>query len=214
MCTLHGSETSCRFPWVLLNPETSCSFPWVSFNLGTRARLTLFSDTVYFSSFFLPDSAPSIINTRCYHTRLLGHPNGTACVIQCVVPCLLWHDSSSIIAIIIKLSYSVNSFMMVYSTPGHDSLVFSFTVLCLDTLDIGIISFWYLLCGWHLLPIDIHTLDISAHYVFSISIIIYMIFFDNFSIISLAIALFSYHNGPFKSIFFCLRRHIGRALFW
>ena len=125
-------ETACRFLCVLSNLGTSCSFPWVSFNLGTRVSLTLFSDTVYFSSFFLPDSAPSIINTRCYHTRLLGHTNGTACVIQCVVPCLTWHDSSSTISIIITLSYSVNTFIMVYSIPGHDSLVFSFTVLCLD----------------------------------------------------------------------------------
>ena len=46
-----------------------------------------------------------------------------------------------------------------------------------------------------------------AHYAFGIN----MILFDNFSIISLVITLFSYHNGPFKSIFFCLRRHIGRA---
>ena len=51
----------------------------------------------------------------------------------------------------------------------------------------------------------------AAHYAFGISIIINTILFDNFSIISLAIALFSYHNGPFHSIFLCLRRHIGRA---
>ena len=73
-----------------------------------------------------------------------------------------------------------------------------------NTLITGIISFWYLLCGWQL-----RTLGNCAHD--AKCIIINTILFDNFSIISLVITLFSYHNGPFKSIFFCLRRHIGRA---
>ena len=46
-----------------------------------------------------------------------------------------------------------------------------------------------------------------AHNEFGITMLLH----DNLSVISLDITLFSYHNGPFKLIFFSLRRHIGRA---
>jgi len=144
---------SCKHMWTVQGVSDSCSFPWVSLNLGTRVRLVLFSAMWFISLLF---SCPSLasLTPSCYHTRLLGHTNGTACVIQLVVPCLAWHYNLWQIFSIYHHNTFLPAVTLLSQFTLHQVMTHLFSLFSHNTLITCIISFWYLL--W------VFTLPINA----------------------------------------------------